>query len=155
MATLTIDDKTARLIYPKVPDELKQIMEGAFPTNFFTGKITDRVFSFEDACQEKGRDPKDPFFSECRPHENAIRKMEFVAEVLNEGIELSYKNADQEKWRIWVVWEAKTSGFRLHAVSCAYSVTRAGLGSRTAFASRPLAEHFAEYFMGLINETLA
>lgn len=155
MATLTIDDVTARKIYPSAAPELKAILDNSYTKGFFSTKITERVFSFEDACRETGRDPNDRFFSECRPHENAVRKIEYVAEVLNEGVKLSYKNSNQEKWRVYVVWDDKIASFRLSAVFYGHPGTHAGLGSRTAFANRGLAEHFAKYFMPLINESLS
>jgi hypothetical protein len=131
----------------------KTMLTNLFGKKHFLINVMERVKSFEDVCREIGRDPKDPFFSELRPHENANRKMEAWAEALNEGVELSYKNINQKKWRVWVEWDG--SGFRLNGVHCDYSYTLTGLGSRTAFASEEKARHFAKYAMDLITESLS
>jgi len=153
--TLLLTDKTVRKIYQAADDELKAALQDNYPKGFFSQNILERVFTFEDACAETGRDPKDPFFSACRPHENANRKIEEVALALNEGVVLDLKDPNTEKWRVYVIWEPKISGFRLNDVGYCLTGTNTGLGSRTAFASREKAGHFAKYFMPLINESLA
>lgn len=150
----TINDFKTKAIkeYHCANQQLRDSLINIFGPKTFQ-RITDRVFSFEDACQETGRDPNDKFFYACRPHENANRKIEEVAKALNEGVELSFANRTQEKWFVYVVWDDSIAGFRLYGVVYVSTITYAGLGSRHAFANRGLAEHFAKYFMPLINES--
>ncbi|HEY4288223.1 MAG TPA: hypothetical protein VGN00_14060 [Puia sp.] len=155
MATITIDDSKIRRLYKTAGQEFKELLEAEFGPKFFSGDITGRILSFEDACAEVGKDPHDRFFSEARPHENAIRKIEVWALALNEGNVLSYTDPSTEKWRVWVVYDESISGFRLCAVDYDGTGTYSGLGSRTAFASEKLARHFAKHAMPLINESLA
>lgn len=133
----------------------KTLLSNLLGKKHFFSKITERVFTFEDACRENESQHDAPFFTSLRPHENARRKMEEVALALNEGVELSLSNPAQQKWYVYVIWDPKISGFRLNGVYYDITLASAGLGSRLAFASRELAEHFAKYFMPLINESLS
>lgn len=132
----------------------KNVLETVFGKKTFQS-VLERVTTFEEACLETGRDPNDPFFSEVRPHENANRKIEEVALALNEGKVLSLSDSSTEKWWVYVIRDNSISGFRLYVVVYTLTATRAGLGSRLAFASEKKANHFAKHFMPLINESLA
>jgi hypothetical protein len=153
MATLTIDDKTAREIYTDAAPELKKLLENSYSKDFFSQKITDRIKSFEDACRVLDRDPKDAYFSAARPHENALRKWEVVCEALNEGVVLNFANSSQQKWYVWLVYEG--SGFRFGGVDYTNPCASAGLGSRHLLCSRALAEHAAKYFLDLLIEAVS
>lgn len=161
METLSAPKEKVQQIYRDGDSSVKNILTRLFggvhlmTTGEWERYAKERIKSFEDACRETGQDPDDPYFSAARPHENAIRKIETWALALNQGKVLSYADASTEKWRVWVVYDEEISGFRLYDVGYDDSCTDAGLGSRTAFASRKLAEHFAEYAMPLINESLS
>jgi hypothetical protein len=161
METLSAPKHQVQQFFTDGDDQLKSAFVRLFGARAFFNQqqweqyVIDNLTSFEAACSETGRDPNDPFFSSARPHENAIRKIEEIALAFNRGVILSYSDPNTEKWRVWVIWDPKISGFRLDVVSYVCTGTYAGLGSRSAFASRPLAEHFANCFMPLINESLA
>ena len=151
METINEFKDKAKVAYLKFA-QAKEALEEVFGKKTFLN-IMDRVQSFEDACQETGRDPKDPYFSACRPHENAIRKWEVVCEALNEGVVLSYANGRQEKWHVYLIYEG--SCFRFHVVAYTLTHSYTGLGSRLGLCSEKLARHAAKYFLPLIIETVS
>lgn len=147
--------------YKKADNSGKELLSGIFGKTFFITDIKEweayiipRVNSLEDAFNETGEDLDNPFFSAARPHENAERKIEVVASALNGDRELSYSDRTTEKWRVWVIWDDSISGFRFCGTSFVRTRTITSSGSRPAFASKKLAEHFASRFMPLINESL-
>jgi hypothetical protein len=152
MSTTNIPTDLIREIHKQTTPELKAALEKALP-DFFANKW-ETITSFETACGAIGMDPNDAFFSQCRPHENALRKYEVVCEAINEGITLDFANGDQDKWFVWVIWDKDKGGFRFVGAHYDYSVTYAGLGSRSLLASRERAIHVGKYFIDLINETL-
>lgn len=152
MSTTNIPTDLIRQIHQQTSPELKAALEKAVP-GLFAPKWED-ITSFEAACAVVGRDPNDPFFSECRSHENANRKYEVVCEAINEGIKLDFASGDQQKWFIWVIWDKAKGGFRFRATYYGNSYTAAGLGSRSLLASQEKAIHVGKHFIDLINETL-
>jgi hypothetical protein len=153
MTTVSIPPDLARRLHKVVDGNLKTDLEKAFPAGYF-GDILQRVITFEAACAELGKDPNDPFYSACRPHENAIRKLETVIEALNEGEVLSFSNPNTKKWRIWVIWDEAIGGFRFNGTSYVLTTTDASLGSRLCLVSETKAVHLAKHFLPLIIETL-
>lgn len=59
MKTLQIEDKEARKLFPVASAEMKAILVSTFGAEFFSGKITDRIKTYEDACAETGETPVD------------------------------------------------------------------------------------------------
>jgi hypothetical protein len=161
MEELKVLKQNAVEAYRKADSSGKSLLSNLLGKTFFItdmkeweAYIIPRVNSLEDAFNEIGEDLDDPFFSEARSHENATRKIEVVAKALNGNRELSYSDPKTEKWRVWVIWDDKIAGFRFDGTYFDLTCTSAASGSRTAFASKKLAEHFASRFMPLINESL-
>lgn len=152
MEILQVTKDNALQAYKEADDKGKTLITTLFGKRHFLLNVIDRVKSFEDACQETGDDPMDPFFSSGRPHENALRQMEVIVKALNEGTTLSFKNADQRKWYAWLVYEG--TGFRFYATYSANASTYPGLGSRLCLHSQELARYFGTQFIDLLNQYL-
>jgi hypothetical protein len=101
MATLTIDDKVARKLYPTAAPEFKSVLENSYPIGYFSGKITDRIKTFEDACAEVGEDPEHDKFTEGTPDEIAFKKIKVITKALNEGWLPNWNNSGERKWYPW------------------------------------------------------
>lgn len=127
METLSAPKHQVQQFFTDGDDQLKSAFVRLFGARAFFNQqqweqyVIDNLTSFEAACSETGRDPNDPFFSSARPHENAIRKIEEIALAFNRGQTLSYSDPTSEKWRVFVVWDPRISGFRLCDVICVRS----------------------------------
>jgi hypothetical protein len=58
MQTLQIDETKAKKLYRIAGPEFKEMLHDTFGEKFFQEKITDRVKTFEDACEVLELDPK-------------------------------------------------------------------------------------------------
>lgn len=141
MATLTINDKDARKIYPTAAPELKTILEETFGKPFFSQKITDRVKSVKDACEVLGIDSDDLYLCNDSDDDTAYKELKTIVKALNEGWTPDWNNSSEYKWYPW--FYLNQPGFRLNGV-CYYSFS--AVGSRLCFKSRELAEYAAKQF---------
>lgn len=127
-------------------------LRGKIATMEEPGKITDRVKTFEDACEEIGEFPMDEKFISGTPDEIAYKKLKVVSEALNEGVILSYANPDQKKWYPWFLYGG--SGFRFGGTDCDNSCTHTAGGSRLCYATSELAKYAGTQFIDLYNQLL-
>lgn len=150
MEQLIIDKKLAKKLYPKADQELRDLLLGKFGETTFTEKITDRIKTFEDACELLGFSPA---FSDLDgPDEIAYKKLKIIIRALNEGWVPDWNNSNQRKWAPW--FEYSSSGFRFHAAAYALTYTDSTGGSRLCFASEELAIYAAKQFVDLYNQFL-
>lgn len=98
MTTLKIDDSTARKLYPAAAPELKSILDESFPKGFFNMSIIDRTPTVEDALTIAGKTIQGLTRATDSKHETALRIIEAVIEVLNEGVKVDHSNDDQTKY---------------------------------------------------------
>lgn len=98
MTQLKIDDTTARKLYPAASAEWKTILDQSYPAGFFNGNIIDRTPTAEAALAIAGETIESLTRQEDRPYETAIRIIEAVIEVLNEGVEVDHSNSQQDKY---------------------------------------------------------
>lgn len=152
MQTLQIDQKNAKKLYPNASPEFKQMLTDTFGEKFFSEKITDRVKTFEAACEITGEDPDDDKFSDGTPDEIAYKKLKVIAKALNEGKVLSYADSNQKKWYPW--FEYSGSGFRFYDTYCVCTYTLTSGGSRLCFHSDELAKYAGTQFIELYNQFL-
>ena len=142
--TLTITDKQAKDIYPTATPELKTILESSFSKEFFSQKITDRVKTFEDACEILGTTPN---FSYREPSDEvAYKKLKIIIMVLNEGWTPDWNNVSEAKWYPRFFLNNKKE-FVLNS-ACTYSP----IGSRLCFRSEELAKYAANQFEDLYKQ---
>lgn len=124
-----------------------------------SGKITDRVKSYEDACEELGLDAHAelPYKTPTTKRQRVVNTrlmLDIIAEALQEGFPADYGDSKSEKWRPWFEWDKRASGF-VFSYSY-YDSTRAnsGLGSRGAFATCEISDYFGKQFIALHNEAM-
>lgn len=141
MQTLQIDKNNARKLYPSAAQEFKTMLEDSFGKDFFSQKITDRVKTFEDACEVLGLDPYSQFTTYDSADEIAYKKLKIIIRALNEGWTPDWNNSSQYKWYNWFYMDT----FRFADASDRYSYS--DVGSRLCFKSRELAEYAAKQFL--------
>jgi len=150
MKTLQITDTNARQMYKTATAEIKAMLEDTFGKEFFSGKIIDRIKTYEDACAELGESPVDENLLKTAgftPDEIAYRKIKTITQALNEGWKPDWNDSNQHKWFPW--YKLSSSGFVFYATVYSCSGARAGNGSRLCFQSDELATYAGKQFIDL------
>lgn len=144
MKSLQLDEQKALKLYPTASNEFKAMLHDTFGEKFFQQKITDRVKSFEDACEVLAISSKIPGYYEMTEDERAYRKLKVIIEALNEGWKPDWNNTDQPKFYPWFYMEGS---FRLYYVSGRYGSST--VGSRLCFRTREIGEYAVKQFFDL------
>jgi hypothetical protein len=153
MKTLKIEEKNARKLYPSASDEFKAMLEDTFGKEFFNEKITDRIKSYEDACEHLGLDPEDlPDVDYCQDEDRksivAYHKLVVITRALNEGWRPNWKNRDEYKYYGYLYVDS--AGFV--DADTHYTASDASIGSRLCFKSRELALYAINQFKSIYEE---
>ena len=152
METLQIDKSKAFELYRNADKSGKELLESLLNGQLKLQAITDRVKTFEDACEVLGLDPRSaiPSFTN-HPDSKALEasaKLFIIIRALNEEWIPDWNNDDEYKWYLWFYHDEP--GFRLNAADNFYTFSAAG--SRLCFRSRELAEYAAKQFFDLYKD---
>jgi hypothetical protein len=147
MQTLQINKENARKLYPSASAEFKTMLVDTFGKEFFSQKITDRVKTFEDACEVLG--VRFHASNTDDPDDEAYKKLKIIILALNEGWKPNWNNGNEYKYYPWFYMD-KSNGFSLLSVTGA--CTGSSVGSRLCFKSRELAEYAAKQFIELYKQ---
>lgn len=114
----------------------------------FLKPVTERINSFEDACQETGKDPDQvrPFKNPVNADQealNAIAEIWVIIEAANEGKEIDWKNSNQYKYTPYFDMTSEGLVFVTVYDWDSYSY----VGSRLCFLDSDTCEHFARKFI--------
>lgn len=158
MRTLQIKQDSLLVAFRNAGKEGKQVLSDLFGKQVaLYDNITDRVKSFEDACQVLGISTNVPEVKGLpRKHQKAIianYKLIVIAEALNEGWKPNWQDSDEYKYYPWFdmsnpagVGGSRTDGTASH--------TNANVGSRLCLKNRELAIYFGQTFTDLFNDSL-
>lgn len=171
MKTLKIEEEKAILLYPKASEEFKSMLESTFGTEIFKRNITERVKTYEDACNVLGINPENqPDVSDCENEDIksilAYHKLIIIARALNEGWKPDWSNSNEYKYYPW--FQYKTTGvlfgglaFNGALAGFVYSTTYytasyayAHFGSRLCFKTSELAKYAGVQFGEIWNDLL-
>lgn len=121
-------------------------------------KITEKIKSFEDACNHLGIEPNLPVVDGFAPEHckalTAFAKLAIIVSALNEGWKPDWSDWSQYKWFPW--WRVSPSVVGL-AYAYTYltgSNTTTLFGSRFGFKTEELAEYAADQFKALYEDLL-
>jgi hypothetical protein len=148
MKTLQIDETKARILYKTASPEFKQSLEDTFGKKYFTGEITDRIKTYEDACAELCETPineKDLKANGFTVVEIIRRKLETITKALNEDWKADLYDTDQYKYYGW--FNLSSGGFVFRRTDYDSTYANAGVGSRLCFKSSVLAEYAGKQFI--------
>lgn len=158
MRTLQIKQDSLLVAFRNAGKEGKQVLSDLFGKQVaLYDNITDRVKSFEDACQVLGISTNVPEVKGLpRKHQKAIianYKLIVIAEALNEGWKPNWQDSDEYKYYPWFDMSNPAG------VGCSYtlntaSYTTADIGSRLCLKNRELAIYFGQTFTDLFNDSL-
>jgi hypothetical protein len=149
--TLIITKNNAIQAYFNADDAMKKVLVNLFGEEILSQKITDRVKTFEDACEVLGVAPEDvlPNSKKTNTAVTAVAKLLVITEVLNEGWKPNWQDSDEYKYMPW--FEDKTGvGLSFDGVVDWDTIT--GIGSRLCYKSNELAEYAAIQFKEIYND---
>lgn len=158
MRTLQIKQDSLLVAFRNAGKEGKQVLSDLFGKQVaLYDNITDRVKSFEDACQVLGISTNVPEVKGLpRKHQKAIianYKLIVIAEALNEGWKPNWQDSDEYKYYPWFDM-SNPAGVGYSATSISASYTHANVGSRLCLKNRELAIYFGQTFTDLFNDSL-
>lgn len=157
MRTLQIKQDSLLVAFRNAGKEGKQVLSDLFGKQVaLYDNITDRVKSFEDACQVLGISTNVPEVKGLpRKHQKAIianYKLITIAEALNEGWKPNWQDSDEYKYYPWFDM-SNPAGVGCSAARYAAPST-AAFGSRLCLKNRELAIYFGQTFTDLFNDSL-
>lgn len=158
MRTLQIKQDSLLVAFRNAGKEGKQVLSDLFGKQVaLYDNITDRVKSFEDACQVLGISTNVPEVKGLpRKHQKAIianYKLIVIAEALNEGWKPNWQDSDEYKYYPWFDM-SNPAGVGYSATYTTASHTLANFGSRLCLKNRELAIYFGQTFTDLFNDSL-
>lgn len=158
MRTLQIKQDSLLAAFRNAGKEGKQVLSDLFGKQVaLYDNITDRVKSFEDACQVLGISTNVPEVKGLpRKHQKAIianYKLIVIAEALNEGWKPNWQDSDEYKYYPWFDM-SNPAGVGYSNTHLAASNTTANFGSRLCLKNRELAIYFGQTFTDLFNDSL-
>lgn len=158
MRTLQIKQDSLLAAFRNAGKEGKQVLSDLFGKQVaLYDNITDRVKSFEDACQVLGISTNVPEVKGLpRKHQKAIianYKLIVIAEALNEGWKPNWQDSDEYKYYPWFDM-SNPAGVGCSHTNNTASSTYANFGSRLCLKNRELAIYFGQTFTDLFNDSL-
>lgn len=158
MRTLQIKQDSLLAAFRNAGKEGKQVLSDLFGKQVaLYDNITDRVKSFEDACQVLGISTNVPEVKGLpRKHQKAIianYKLIVIAEALNEGWKPNWQDSDEYKYYPWFDM-SNPAGVGCSTTINPASYTLASFGSRLCLKNRELAIYFGQTFTDLFNDSL-
>lgn len=158
MRTLQIKQDSLLAAFRNAGKEGKQVLSDLFGKQVaLYDNITDRVKSFEDACQVLGISTNVPEVKGLpRKHQKAIianYKLIVIAEALNEGWKPNWQDSDEYKYYPWFDM-SNPAGVGFSNANHTASSSAAYLGSRLCLKNRELAIYFGQTFTDLFNDSL-
>lgn len=158
MRTLQIKQDSLLAAFRNAGKEGKQVLSDLFGKQVaLYDNITDRVKSFEDACQVLGISTNVPEVKGLpRKHQKAIianYKLIVIAEALNEGWKPNWQDSDEYKYYPWFDM-SNPAGVGYSDTYNTASSTNANVGSRLCLKNRELAIYFGQTFTDLFNDSL-
>lgn len=158
MRTLQIKQDSLLAAFRNAGKEGKQVLSDLFGKQVaLYDNITNRVKSFEDACQVLGISTNVPEVKGLpRKHQKAIianYKLIVIAEALNEGWKPNWQDSDEYKYYPWFDM-SNPAGVGYSSTYNTASNTFANFGSRLCLKNRELAIYFGQTFTDLFNDSL-
>lgn len=151
--TLKLDDTTARKLYLKAEPAFKTMLEENWSKEFFNQDITDRIKSYEDACEYQGIESLSLSDFKFLPKGDqkssfAFHKLTVIARSLNEGWEPDWNNSGEWKWYAW--FKGSGSGFAFFSTFNWRADSNAG--SRLCFKTDALATYAGKHFVAIYKD---
>lgn len=126
--------------------DVQKVLENMYP-EFFK---SDKIESFEDACELLGLDPSKILSCQDTKDEEAYKKLKVIIKALNDGWTPDWNDSSQKKWYCWF---KMGSWFGFYG-SCWSRTDTRSTGSRLCFKSEKLAKYAGENFTDIYKSFL-
>lgn len=150
LATIEITKENAIKAFKEADAKGKKLLTSLLGEKNLYEKITDRVKTFEDACEAISLSAFETTSFDT-PDDIAYKKLKIISKALNEGWEPDWSNSNQYKY---VPYFKHKSGFGLAFNDCVIWDTGTDVGSRLCFKTEELAKYAAIQFADLYNDFL-
>ena len=145
--------------YKNANEEGKKILADLFGKNKLEVSITERVKTYEDACEVLGIDPIEilPFANPTTGDQkacNLLMQLRIINRALCEDWVADFNDGSQRKWRPWFEYNSSSSSFRFYDSCSVFSHAGAGSGVRLVFKTEELANYFGKQFLELHSNYL-
>lgn len=159
MKNLEITQSNALKAYKEADENGKSLLVNMFGKEVFSQKITDRIKTFKDACDEIGEDPNEvlPYKAPKNKRQfamNDIAMLDVIAAALKGDFEADWSDNNEYKWRPWFEYKASLSGFGFSRSGCADSCATTFVGSRLCMPTEELSNYFGKQFIEIHNRVL-
>lgn len=152
METIQINKANAQKAYREADEKGKSLLSTLLGTDILNGEITDRIKTFEDACEAFDLDSDDEIFSEGSVDEIAYKKLKVIIEALREEWTPDWNDHNQYKWTPW--FYMNEPGFRFGGAYFGLTSASTAGGSRLCFPSEKLATYAGKTFESLYKDFL-
>lgn len=158
MKNLNITAEAVKQAFKNAGKDGKQVLTDLFGKQVsLCDNITERVKSFEDACQVLGVSTNVPDVKGLpRKHQKAIvanYKLIIIAEALNEGWKPNWQDSYEHKYYPWFDM-TNPAGVGYSNTKYTAANANAPIGSRLCLKNRELAIYFGQQFTDLHNESM-
>jgi hypothetical protein len=159
MKELTLSRAKAMQIFRKASDEVKKLMQESAPSDFFAGRMIDRLKTYEDFYNEADPETQKEatIYPTDLPYIVAEKKLILIARVINFNEETgkqfipSLADTDQKKWfPVFVLSSGSGFDYSVSNYFCTYALTGAGL--RLCFETKEKCEYVARQFIDLYEQ---
>ena len=155
METISIEKTKAQAAWQTATAKERALLEKLLGTEPFTGKITDRIKTFEDACKALGIKSKevisitgnDKALNNDLASINAYAKLIIITRALNDGWQPDWKDSNQYKYYPWFKMGSGLS-YDVYVLTC----TDTCVGSRLCLKSAELAKYIGTQFSALYSD---
>lgn len=148
---LQIDLKSAKALYPEASAEFKTLLEKEFGDELTKTDIIDLTPTVEAALAIAGKTIEGLTRSTDSKHETAVRIIEAVIEVLNEGVKVDHSNDDQTKYEPRFIYKP---GLGLSYFGYVYRVTATYCGPRLCYLKYDVMLHGIKILSKQYNDYL-
>jgi hypothetical protein len=156
METLKLEKSTAKKLFQEAPEWFKKILSDTFGNECFSGKIIDRIKTYDQAYMEADDQTRIDcqLFTTDTPDVVAYKKLKLIVKVINEGWKPDWSNTSQAKYYPWFNVLPSGSGFGFSNAHYSYVLSCTGVGSRLCFESSEKCEYVAKQFTSLYEDFL-
>lgn len=156
METIEIKKENVLKAYKKANQTGKDLLENLFGKNVIQAKITDRIKTIDDACNELGINTS--IFENMADIDGVedsgsidFLKATIITKALNEGWKPNWEDTSEYKWFPWFKMK---SGFGFSGSDCTYAYSNTHVGSRLCFKSEELATYAGKQFESIYKNYL-
>jgi len=155
---LKLSQQDAIKFYPSCSEFEKKFLEQTFGSEIFNVKITDKIKTFQDACNSLPCNDFELFKYNklvdmgINDHTLAHQQLIIITKVLNEGWTPNWNDTNEPKY--YPYFRVLSSGLGFDDAFCSFVYAYSTVGSRLCFKNRELATYVGKQFVKIYEKDL-